>query len=161
MRSYTTNFVLNQPRNIVNKREIYSYDIKDQYTFRSDRKYHWLQRLCLYVLRKLKCNVLKEEFRFKTYTFYPEDSDNIIKNIIKFIGDNEYLFPLNKKELVIAMGTDCFYELLGQDYQYGYLNLRIPDAKIYYNNEQMLLGMRLIIVPWISGWFILPEEYMK
>jgi hypothetical protein len=50
------------------------------YEFRVDRKYHWLQKFALWILRKLRCNAchLEESVRYDVV-----DTQNLMKNLIE------------------------------------------------------------------------------
>lgn len=131
--------------------ETVTAELPDAYAVRKDRPCRWLQRLCVWILRKLGAKAIRKraETRWITVPIRP-----LLDAVDRQLRD---LFLLNKRPDRIIMGRDAFQELTGD-------MLRAPHPFLFdapcqaTGGRARIAGVRVQVVPWLRGCVVLPEE---
>lgn len=133
----------------------------DQYQLRPERKHVWIQKACIWVLKKLECYAIREDITLKHITI---DLDKVFDLVIKqqyelcgkylleaeriLIGYDEYA-KFTEESLVkqpISFDTNPFYlseyELIDDEY------VLVP---------RRINGLKVTLVPWMKGVLVLPK----
>jgi len=130
------------------------------YEFRVDRKYHWLQKFALWILRKLRCNAchLEESVRYDVV-----DTQNLMKNLIE--QQQEIVnFCHRYSGHVLLVGPGEFSDLcalnvdhpLSIDLQYIWAE---PDRNDYRLPPQYTrCALKVVVIPWMKGYLVVPED---
>lgn len=117
----------------------------DQYQLRRDRSAVWLQRLCVWVLRKLGAHAVVEVEDVTPVEFY---SDDLISALNRQRQEVSGRFGHKPARLVI--GAEDFRRLMNtpEIHQYVQINTQYRGHTV--------LGLRVEIVPWMRGMVVLP-----
>jgi len=129
-------------------REFVQNRVPDQFRFREDRPLHWLQKACLWILRKLKCEGYVEELKVRTQRVR-------LDRLIEMIRKHQYdVYPRQIDRLVVgAKQFQQLYMETSQAYNHPF-SMEIPPFEI---GPDTVCGMRIQMVPWLDGCFILPK----
>lgn len=137
-------------------------EVKDHYQFRPDRKYHWLQKLCLWALRKLGCYALTTNTNIVKHVV---NTDTLMQGIFAQLGELAAIY--NYKGQVLLVGYEEFSQLQGFpinhplsiycDYMWQeYAGMKEDFSGPVYKRTAM--GLRVIVIPWMKGFLIVPKE---
>ena len=142
MAQYTVNYV-------EQKLHREAYVMKDQFEFRKDRKYHWLQRRLIWALQKLGCYAVGET---ESYTTHQIDTVDIVANLCKQRSGLLELYDMEGERVLI--GNDAYMELTGN------VALRQMTSLLgeYRSAQRTVMGMRITVIPWMNGILVLPKE---
>ncbi len=127
---------------------------QDSYTYCPEKGWKVLQKISLWLLRKLECfhSSLHEEV-----SYVQCDKDTLIESIIK--QEREVWEACGHAPERVYIGRDDFMEILslrecphdffsiGVDYEIG------VDRKVY-----RIRGMPVSVVPWMRGVLVVPKE---
>jgi hypothetical protein len=121
--------------------------IKDAYEFRQDRPARWLQRLCLWVLRKLGA-------------FYQRDMVTVQRHVLKpktfmdrlFKQREEIASLLNREPKVMLIGADDYFELMNEPAIHQEFSFTAQ-----YGKRREILGMEVRVIPWMRGVLVMPS----
>ena len=111
----------------------------------------WLQRLCISFLRWRQCNTFGEKI---TITRHIIDSDNIIEQICK--QKPALMQQYHQKAERLLIGADDFSELMKQPMLNQVFSF---DAEYRYDGN--IFGMKITVVPWMTGMVVLPKTFNK
>ena len=130
------------------------HDDQDAFAVRTDCRHVWLQRACCWLLRKLGAFRRDRHDPQVRYTTIRIDKDCIIEYLQNHKTDLEILW--GKQSWRVVLGRDAAHEL------WGTLASREPwchttEVRIGRGQVQEVFGMRIQVVPWIKGAFLLPE----
>jgi hypothetical protein len=129
------------------KTRMVPYDRKDAFSFRKDRPAQWLQKLCLYTLRKLGAFDIGEKEVVKHYTLKPR---LFMERLYK---QREYLFSqFDREPSCLLIGAGDFEEMMGMRDIHQYLSFTGE-----YNRGHEIIGLKVHIVPWMKGFIVLPK----
>lgn len=136
----------------------YSYE---GYVFNQHRKWHWLQRLCLWTLHKLGCK--------KTFDFYVnkrvytdlDRSKKLHEQIWQALVAVDGAAKENPDNIVVYMGKDEFRTLVCDEEVEQYLSFSTSMrlSRYDYHNQLMtdVFGVDCHVVPWLKGFAVLPR----
>lgn len=138
--------------------------LPDHYAFTPQRGWHWLQRLCLWMLRKLKCNAVSEEIHWSQRRFDTREIGEAIlrqhREVLAFIGTSDH-------DLCVLMGDEAFREVwrdADRSAPCGPMALNV-SARIgrsaHGSPHYELYGFRVVVVPWIVGVHVVPARYFQ
>ena len=118
---------------------------EEVFTYRKDRPYKWLQRICLWVLKKLRANYEEELKVLHTKVF---DVNNIIENIL----EQQLLveFVHNYKPKTILIGSGDMRELIGDPM------IQSMMSYMYTGNKREFNGLTIKVIPWMKGVLLVP-----
>jgi hypothetical protein len=144
---------MRQMQAIIPKLNYSSILVPDTYSFNQNKRFKWLQRLCIRILNKLGCQRYVMQSTFETVTV---DFDNIVELVLK-----------QSYAIECVTGRRCKYLVLGRK-QMIELDLAVPEghmlfqfphdykARIYLGS-MIFAGLKVVIVPWFDGILCLPE----
>ncbi len=147
----------NKPIEFVECRETTSQVLEpDAYRYNSDRPARWLQRLCLWVLRKLHCHNYQEEVAYTRHVIRPEKVfDRVLKN-------HQELLERNVREPhVLYIGAGTFAELMDEDEMKEIGNpyrFNVTYMHGFNRRGPCLMGMEVHIIPWMEGVLGVPKR---
>lgn len=121
------------------------------FQYRSDRSYKWLQKLCFWILRKLKA--FHQEDR-ATYITIEIDTEKFIKRLFQQRESIARCLSLDTTHLLI--GHDDFVELMEETKYYSSFSFVTK-----YGYGQQLFGLKVIVVPWMQGFVLLTKDIME
>lgn len=139
----------------VQTKPIYNYYLsKTVYEFKKDKKYHWLQKLCIKILDKLGCQ--KQECKI--------DIEHIIVDKIdlleKLFTCSNVLRREGKQPEMLLIGAEDFEKLTNAP--------RVRDSLVFdlqysqhYGSKMEILGMKIVVVPWMHGILPITKDLLK
>ncbi len=126
------------------------FEYTESFEFRKDRPAHWLQKTCLFILRKLKA------FHFgKTVSVerLEIDTKDFMERLWKQKSELHNYF--NMRPTVLLIGSEDYAELMQSktinqavSFQVEY---RFSSRNREENIKSMILGMTVHVVPWMRG----------
>lgn len=121
----------------------------NSFEFRKDLKYHWLQKACFWILRKIGCFRQFTDESIVVSRFQPK---SFMDSIMKQRFSIEDIYDIRPERLVI--GAKDFEDLMGLPEFRQYFSF---SAGADFNNLQMF-GMTIEVVPWMKGCVLLPAK---
>lgn len=138
--------------------------IADRYQFRPDRKYHWLQRLAIWTLRKLKCHaIFMEEQMVRKETIHKA---NLEKQIVEQYQDTLAWYHYSEADRLLV-GPKEFDELMrlpldrpfSINLNYGWVE---PELREFtWHTRRTRHGLKVTVIPHMKGVLMLPEGWDK
>lgn len=129
----------------------YNYTPINAFEINESGKYVWLQKLAYKILSKFGKKV--PPLVTETIEEYEIDVEKFITKLIEAKETVRYLSGIEAKTLYI--GLEDYNELMDSDIKYN----KEIDFTAYYNYYQegsvYLVGLKVRIIPWIKGWFII------
>ncbi len=119
----------------------------DVFCFRKDRPLHWLQKVCLYILKKIKSYYWEETISYKRHIVEPISLIDAILNQRREIGE---FFNIRPTKMLI--GAMDYESLMG-----------CPEIKSWisfqsqYGIGQTILDLEVQIIPWMKGILLIKE----
>lgn len=123
----------------------------NKYEFNSCGRLPWLQKLLFKLLSKLGANSLDRSVAYKTTEI---DTSSILTALMESQRDVTMLY--NKRARYVIMGPRDFARFSNEPEIRDMLRFHFT-SQIGYNNTRAILGMEVVIVPWIDGFFVLPD----
>lgn len=119
---------------------------KRYYEFKQRGKHKWLQKLCFWILDKLKCHaLLQEDFAERIVIDPPKIMDKIMMQTKEIYDHGRF----DQKEVFIGPEQ---LKNLRMDCQ----NFMTFTAPVGINAQVM--GMDITVVPWMEGVLVVPKE---
>jgi hypothetical protein len=123
----------------------------NRFEFNSKGRLLWLQKLLFKVLRWLKADSYDTAIEYTTVEI---DPSNIIDALMRNRVDVERLY--NKRARYVVMGPRDFQRFSSAPEINSMLMFSF-STPIGMNGKQTILGLEVVIVPWIDGFFVLPD----
>lgn len=122
---------------------------KERFEFRKDKKYHWLQKLCFFVLGKIGSYSIGEKF---SYTSHSIDTLDLMENLYKQKRGILDLYNVKGERLLI--GNDEYVKLT-DNHEVRHM---IKFSGEYRGGHDEVLGMEITVIPWMSGMIVVPRD---
>lgn len=119
---------------------------KDAYEFRRDRPAKWLQKLCLWVLRKLKCYHLKDTVTIQRHRL---DARTFMERLFKQKSELSKLFNREPKRMLI--GSEDYFEMMNEPTIYQGFTFNAE-----YGKGRHIYGLEVQVIPWMRGLLVMP-----
>lgn len=133
-------------------RNIRVLESRNTFKFREDRKYQWLQRICVGILERLRCHASDVSETVETYDIDPSNFMNALmaqrETVENFFGHKPSRLIIGRKnyeDLVQIRAPDCVFAF-ESNYTVG------RDGQ----REDTVHGLAITVVPWIEGIVIMP-----
>jgi len=129
-------------------------DLGNAFEFREDRGWHWLQRACFWVLRKIGAYAQETT---RVWTRHPQDNDDLLKSLLG--QEQEWLRLIHREDCRIYMGPEEHTEVLRMCDHLGSGHFTF-DARIKITDRHgpRFHDVPITVVPWLKGAFIVPVE---
>jgi len=137
-----------------------------KFQFCVNRKHHWLQKLALWILRKLDCYAsLSEEFVHYDVVNTKSLMDNLIRQRQEIVN-----FYHHRDGELLLCGPGEFQELCGlkMDHplsislMYMWSEPKRDKRGNYLDHPQYTrCGLKIVVIPWMKGWLVLPKDFDK
>ena len=132
------------------RRHLRLVDRNEAYSFRKDRPFHFLQRVCLWVLRKIKAHAQTE---ISYYTRHTIDTRNFVECLLRQTRHLEADHHQKPRRLLI--GAETFQRMVGGQEVQNLMNFRCEyEARNGYAPH--ILGLEVTVVPWMRGLLVMP-----
>lgn len=119
----------------------------DRFSFRKDRPYKWLQRICFSVLAKIGCSAMDETVRVERHVI---DGDDFMGCLLK---QNSTLHEfLGDRPTRLLMGAEDYAEVMNEKHPAN-VEFRFQSR---YGKDGQLYGMSIIVIPWMRGLLVMP-----
>lgn len=129
------------------------YHDKDVYSLRQNGKHVWLQRLCFKILEKLKCNnALYHTTEVKRKLISPKSVMDALYRQKSIILDQAH-----ELQGIVYMGQEEFFRLSGEVNLNKAISFTAPYSHSVYGHGYQVFGMKICVIPWIKGIFVLPK----
>lgn len=142
----------NNVRLVRQHRDVQSVWVPDRYEFNARGKWPWLQRRLFKILGKLKAYSYDQRV---TYSTTEIDTTKILDAIMR--NQHDVAMLMRGRAKYVVMGIDEFAEVSNdpavRDFMRFNFNANVSDG--YYH--QTMLGLECVVVPWIKGFFVLPD----
>ncbi|CAL62421.1 Hypothetical protein HEAR2289 [Herminiimonas arsenicoxydans] len=128
----------------------FTVERKNVFEFRKDRKYHWLQKACFYVLDKIGAYHNEMQSEIKRILI---DSDDFAQ---KLYMQRKYIFKeLDQPGRVLLIGAQDFQQLMGSPeiHQMLSFNMKVHQGR---DGATQIMGMEVKIIPWMRGMLVMP-----
>ncbi len=129
--------------------KIRSYENKQYYTYRPDRKWKRLQRLCFWILGKIGSYWIDRDVSYSEQTIY---TGNIVDHLV---SQKIYLLQdFREHGRVLLIGQKECMELCGA------VEPLLGPAKfsVDYKYGDKINNLKIIVVPWMNGMVVLPWD---
>lgn len=123
----------------------------NRFEFNPEGRMPWLQRFLFKLLRWLKADSYDTSV---TYTTVKIDPPNILDALMRNRVDVERLY--NKRARYVVMGASDFQRFSTAPEINDMLRFNFM-APFGMNGQRTILGLDVVIVPWIEGFFVMPD----
>lgn len=124
------------------------------YQFRDDRPCRWLQKACLWVLKKLGAHYIHKQ-AVVTETKHVLDIDSAFKAIR--IQKEKLFRDYHLYGTRVLIGSDDFAELMASDEINAYA-IFTKKMELWGGNLCTIFGMTVEVVPWMKGVIVMPDN---
>lgn len=133
------------------ERSVNSIWVPDRYEFNPKGRLPWLQKLLFKVLRKLKADSFDTAVTYKTVEV---DTDKILSALMENQRDIELLY--HKRAKYVVMGPSDFSRFSGELEAHQFMRFNF-NARIGLGRAITPMGLECVVVPWVEGFFVLPD----
>lgn len=122
------------------------------YEYRKDRPLRWLQKICIFILGKLKCHYWGETVTLQEIEVNPKKFIEIFFSEISNIQSVFHMKPTR-----IIMGAKNYAELMSDKEFLNYFHFRTEYKYCIGGIRRTeIVGLKVEIVPWLDGIIVLP-----
>ena len=121
---------------------------EDTFRYTPGRPARWLQRVCIWVLRRLHCHNYREEV---AYTHHVLKLDTVFERVLK--AQDELLRRNYREPHILFIGAEDLAELMDNDRMRQYFRFDVP-----YMHLNTFLNMEVHVVPWMKGVLGVPKR---
>lgn len=141
----------NQIRLIKHEHQLATAIDPNRFELNQRGRWPWLQKLLFKLLRKLGANSLNTSVSYKTVEI---DTKSILNALMENQRDVMTLY--NKRARYIVMGPRDYARFTNDPEcrDLLYFGFSVP---IGMGNRRTIMGMEVVIVPWIEGFFVMPD----
>lgn len=138
----------------------------NQYQFRVERKHHWLQKIALWILRKLDCQA---SLTTQSISYDVVDTAKLMENLIRQRQEIVNFYHQRDGEFLLV-GPAEFQELAGLDmHQPLAISLQYMWSEPKRDRMGNLMdypqytrcGLKVVVIPWMKGFLVLPKGFDK
>lgn len=127
----------------------------DVYEFTPGQGWTWLQRICFWILKKIGANHYDTKVDIKRVEINLNELTDAVLRQAAEVYERE-----NKKPAYLIIGRKQEMELTRQASNHLFMfhvphTYRANVSSRHYEN--IFAGMKVVVVPWIDGIFVLPE----
>lgn len=123
----------------------------DAFTLRKDRGHVWLQKLAIYILKKLGCELVEDRIEVKRISV---DGRTFGERIAK--QRSELMRHFNERAHTLLIGAEDYEQLMCTPEIYQSLTFRADNAFRFGRGEVM--GLQVKVVPWMRGMVVMPND---
>jgi hypothetical protein len=124
--------------------------LDDVYMFSPRKRFKWLQRAALWILRKLGCHYEHTHF---SHSRTPVDLDKLFGMVLEC---KEAVRAIHRREAgYLVLGQE---QLLRLDLEDEYSAFNVPDDDPGFTRGISFAGLRVVCVPWFDGIVVLPKD---
>lgn len=131
---------------IEHQRVVTTYERRDAFVFRKDRKYHWLQKACFWLLGKIGAYDHGETV---TYVRHRIEARTFMDRLFKQRAQLLSFFNREPKRLLI--GAEDYAEMM----QTAPISQQFSFQAEYGRNRQ-ICGLTVEVIPWMRGILVMP-----
>ena len=124
-----------------------AFEKKDEFALRTDRRLVWLQRACLYVLRKLGAYSMGESVTVERHLI---DADTFMERLYK--QQEEIFRTFNHRPKTLLIGAEDYADLMREVASSNTFAFRAE-----YSMRREILGLEIRVIPWMRGVLVMPE----
>jgi hypothetical protein len=124
----------------------------NRYEFNAKGRWPWLQRWAFWLLDKLSARACDESI---TYSTVHVDGNDIIQAVMRNRADIERLY--NKRAKYLVIGAEDLARLLNEPSIRQMMRFRFPVQIGGFDGRCGILGLEVVVVPWLSGFFVMPD----
>lgn len=136
--------------------------LTDQFQLRTDKKHVWLQKACIWILKKLEAYAVKTDVIIKRNTI---DTKNLFELVLKQQYElyGRYLLTAER----VLMGYDEYSKFMEgeitRDFtftapEHYYRDYRRKEDGSMELVPVKVMGLRCTLIPWMKGILVLPKE---
>lgn len=133
------------------KREL--IELNNSYTYRNDKKYKWLQRLCFFILGKIGAWNQEKTVKYTRITF---KTDDFMKAI--FTQKDELARWFNRDGIKILIGGEDFQKLMHSEMIRDSFRFHASYHFGCGKGRYQIYGLDATVIPWMKGILVLPKE---
>lgn len=122
------------------------FNVEDAFKFRKDRPYHWLQKLCCWILKKLGAYYTDYTIKITRHTI---NTQSFLERLFKQQAHIEEAFNMRPTRLLI--GAEDFTEMMGCE------EIRqVFQFTAEYRHGRSIMGLAVEVIPWMRGILVMP-----
>lgn len=123
-------------------------ELRDAFEVRKDRPCVWLQRLCVWVLRKLRAYAQKDTVEIQRAVI---DADTFMGRLFK--QRRSLVEAFNSEPDRLLIGCEDYAELMNSHE----IMTRAFSFGARYGHGQRMLGLKVQVIPWMRGILVMPK----
>lgn len=127
----------------------------DIYAFNPNKKHHWLQKACLWILDKLQAHYVDTKVEFTRIRIDPQ---KFMEKV--FQQKAEIARSFNKNGATLLVGSGDYAQMMGEMDHHTMLNFRAEYRHVGtdVNGDYVgkYCGLNVRVIPWMQGILVLP-----
>ena len=128
-----------------------------QFEFREERPCRWLQRLALFILRKLGCYA---SFETVATTRVPFDPPKFAQKLYE--QNSELLGQYHLRGERLLIGAEDYAKMMGSEEFYQDFSFTAPYNYCERGNQPpTCYGMKVTVIPWMRGLLTVPKGFSE
>lgn len=147
----------NPVRFLQSNEEISTFVSNQAYSVNRDKGMLWLQNICVGVLEWLGCGAVTKDVSYTPITITHED----ISDAMHYIMNHDGMSSLMRNGGgVVLMGPREAQDLLHLPLSVGVISHEFEYKQTTGTLRYLVLGMRLVVIPWMVGLVVVPKSKM-
>lgn len=124
------------------------FDNTKAFQLRNDRPARWLQKVCFYILRKLRAFYIGESVIVERHTL---DAKTFMERLFRQRDGIERFFNIRPTKLLI--GAEDYAELMRE-----VATMKMFSFRAEYGYGKEILGMTVQVIPWMRGCLVMKGD---
>jgi hypothetical protein len=124
--------------------------LKDAFELREDRPALWLQRVCLWVLRKLGCFACKETIDYQRHVFGDKGRDFMSR---LWERKDALWGSFEREPTRLLIGAEQYAEMMRETASSAYFEFNAEYMKG--GRHPKVMGLHVEVIPWMCGMLLL------
>ena len=125
------------------------YDFTEAFQVRKDKKHVWLQKVCAWIMRKLRAFQIAEHVTIERHVI---NGDKFMEAVFK--QRSELMRHFNRSAKSILIGSEDYASLMRE----GVAENQAFAFQSHYRDGRQLIGLNVHVLPYMRGIVVVPFE---
>lgn len=128
-------------------------ELDSAYQFRKDKKHHWLQKICIFILNKLGAKKMISDNIITRYEVKPQ------KFLDQLLDQKYYIIKqLNMTPKELLIGSEEFAKIMREEDQFRYFTMKL-DYRYGTHESIFVSDLKVTVIPYMKGMILIPKGH--